>query len=473
VEGATRRAKTTSGFDAAARAASLPSPGLPALSKPFDLLVTGVGGTGVVTIGALISMAAHLEGRGVSVLDFTGFAQKFGPVLSFVRLAANPDALHQVRIDQGAADALIGCDLVVSSSPKASGTYRHGTRAVVNTAEMPTGDVVRFRDADLAGRTRLRAIERVIGTGNMATLDANALAETLLGDTVYANVMMLGFAWQQGLVPVSLQALSRAIELNGVTVERNRQAFAWGRLLCAAPDVVHQVAGDKPDEVETLDQVIARRVAFLTAYQNAAYAARFEALVARVRRAEAARGSETLTDAVARSLFKLMAYKDEYEVARLHMETGFLDELKQQFEGDFTVHYHLAPPLLPAKRDARGRPKKRSFGPWLQTPLSVLARLKVLRGTPFDIFGYTAERRHERALIGWYEAQVDRILGVLDQRPFADLVAIAKAPMDIRGYGPVKEAAIHQVQSHVEGLWERVAVETEVIDQRTPKAVRA
>jgi len=473
VEGAARKAKTISGFDAHARTATLPSPALPALDKPFDLLVTGVGGTGVVTVGALISMAAHLEGRGVSVLDFTGFAQKFGPVLSYLRIAAQPSELHQVRIDQGAADALIGCDLVVSSSPKASGTYRHGTRAVVNTAEMPTGDVVRFRDADLASRTRLRAIERVIGNGNMATVDANALADMLLGDTVYANVMMLGFAWQQGLVPVSFEALARAIELNGVAIERNRQAFAFGRLLSADPDVVHRAAGDKPAEPETLDQIIARRATFLTAYQNAAYAARFEAMVARVRKAEAVIGSETLTDAVARSLFKLMAYKDEYEVARLHMETGFLDELKREFEGDYTVHYHLAPPLLPSKLDARGRPKKRSFGPWIQTPMKVLARLKGLRGTPLDIFGYTAERRTERALIGWYEEQVETILAGLTPEHFGELLAIAKAPMDIRGYGPVKEEAIHKVKTEVERLWERVETETTVTDARRPQAIRA
>jgi indolepyruvate ferredoxin oxidoreductase len=473
VEGATRRAKATSGFDAAARAMSLPSPALPVLDKPFDLLVTGVGGTGVVTIGALISMAAHLEGHGVSVLDFTGFAQKFGPVLSYLRIATNPGALNQVRIDQGAADALIGCDLVVSSSPKASGTYRHGTRAVMNTAEMPTGDVVRFRDADLASRTRLRAIERVIGAGNMAAVNANALAETLLGDTVFANVMMLGFAWQQGLVPVSFEALSRAIELNGVAVERNRQAFAWGRLLSADPDVVHEVANDKPEEPETLDQVIARRVAFLTAYQDALYAGRYEMMVSRVRKAEETLGSEALTDAVARSLFKLMAYKDEYEVARLHMETGFLDTLQQEFDGDFTVKYHLAPPLLASKLDARGRPKKRAFGQWIQTPMRVLARMKIVRGTPFDLFGYTAERRNERALIGWYERQVERILENLDAQRFADLLAIAKAPMDIRGYGPVKEAALHKVQAEVERLWSRVAEQPEVTDTRQREAAHA
>jgi indolepyruvate ferredoxin oxidoreductase len=418
-------------------------------------------------------MAAHLEGHGVSVLDFTGFAQKFGPVLSFVRIAASPAELHQVRIDQGAADALIGCDLVVSSSPKASGTYRAGTRAVMNTAEMPTGDVVRFRDADLAGKARLRSIERVLGAGNLATINANALAEKLLGDTVYANVMMLGFAWQQGLVPVSLEAMSRAIELNGVAVERNRQAFAWGRLLSADPSFVRGATDDTPEEPETLDGVIARRVAFLTAYQNASYAARYAATVARVRDAEAPLGSEALTDAVARSLFKLMSYKDEYEVARLHMETGFLDELQREFEGDFKVNYHLAPPLLPAKNDARGRPRKRSFGPWIQTPMKLLARLKVVRNTPFDIFGYTAERRTEKALIGWYEAQVERILRNLDAPHFTSLLAIAKAPMDIRGYGPVKEAAIHTVQAEVERLWSRLAEQPEVIDMRAREAAHA
>src|SRR5215218_5725527 len=238
VEGAPRRKKGASRIDAAGHAATLPLPAPATLDRPYDLLITGVGGTGVITVGALIGMAAHLERNGVSVLDFTGFAQKFGPVLSYIRLAATPEALHQVRIDQGAADALIGCDLVVSSSPKASGTYRRGTRAAVNTAEMPTGDVVRLRDADLASHVRLRSIERVLGAGNVATIDANAAAEALLGDTVYANVMMLGFAWQQGLVPVSLEALERAIALNGVSVERNRQALAWGRLASADPDFV-------------------------------------------------------------------------------------------------------------------------------------------------------------------------------------------------------------------------------------------
>ncbi|MFH0300383.1 indolepyruvate ferredoxin oxidoreductase family protein [Bradyrhizobium sp. 31Argb] len=452
VEGAKRRAKSASSIDPQARAAMLPLSPLAPLDRPYDLLVTGVGGTGVITVGALISMAAHLERRGVSVLDFTGFAQKFGPVLSYIRIASSPDELHQVRIDQGAADALIGCDVVVSSSAKASGTYRKGMRAAMNSAEMPTGDVVRFRDADLAASARLRAIENVIGCGHLGAIDANALAERLLGDTVYANIIMLGFAWQQGLVPVSLNALLRAIELNGVAVERNKQAFAWGRIASADPNFLPGADNARMIEAETLDQTIARRADFLTAYQDAAYAARYRKMVKRVQDAEASLGTEALTDAVARALFKLMAYKDEYEVARLHMETGFLDELRQQFEGDFSVRYHLAPPFLPASKDARGRPRKRSFGPWIRTPLKILARLKTLRGTPFDVFGYTAERRAERDLIAWYEGQIDAMLGRLDARRMPDILTIARAPMEIRGYGPVKDAAIAKVKVEVARL---------------------
>jgi indolepyruvate ferredoxin oxidoreductase len=456
VEGGKRRARAASDIDAVARAATLGLPATPGLDRPYDLLVTGVGGTGVITVGALIGMAAHLEGHGVSVLDFTGFAQKFGPVLSYLRLAATPDELHQVRIDQGAADALIGCDLVVSSSAKASGTYRNGMRAVLNTAEMPTGDMVRSRDADLASPVRLRAIERVIGGGNLRTIDANALAETLLGDSVYANIIMLGFAWQDGLVPISLPALLRAIELNGVAVECNKQAFAWGRIARAEPDLLPKAARATPT-TETLDEMIARRRAFLVEYQNRAYAARYEAMVARVRRTESSLESGALTEAVARSLFKLMAYKDEYEVARLHIATGFLDELQREFEGDFKVQYHLAPPFIPAKTDARGRPRKRAFGQWIQMPLKVLARLKYLRGTHFDPFGYTAERRAERELIAWYERQIDSILDDVTSERLPDLLAIAKAPMDIRGYGPVKDAAIPKVKAEVARLLERLA----------------
>jgi indolepyruvate ferredoxin oxidoreductase len=449
----TRRKKRGAGIDALARAKMLPEPGRASLDRPFNLLVTGVGGTGVITVGALITMAAHLEGKGASVLDFTGFAQKFGPVLSFIRLSRRPDDIHQVRIDQGAADALIGCDIVVSSSPKASGTYGPGMKAVVNTAEMPTGDIVRHRDASLETTARLRHLERVVGSDNIRSLDANRMADALFGDTVFANVIMLGTAWQQGLVPVSSDALMRAIELNGVAVEQNKQAFASGRLAAADRDFVTSLYGQAGKE-ETLDEMIARRADFLTAYQNADYADRYLRLVRQVRAAEErhAPDSQTLTIAVARSLFKLMAYKDEYEVARLHMETGFQERLRQEFEGDFAIKYHLAPPILSRGKDARGRPLKRQFGQWIQTPFRILARLKFLRGTPLDVFGYTSERRMERGLIDGYEKLVTDLMSCIAPDTIRRLAKIAAAPMDIRGYGPVKMQAVAKVQKETADL---------------------
>ena len=497
VEGATRRKRQVDGSAFIAHATRLPQPTLPSLSRPWDLLVTGVGGTGVITVGAVITMAAHLEGKGASVLDFTGFAQKFGPVLSFLRLADRPEALHQVRIDQGAADALIGCDVVVSSSPKASGTYRRGMRAVVNLAEMPTGDVVRQRDASLAVDRRLAEIRRVTGGQNLSAVDANALAERLLGDTVFANVIMLGFAWQLGLVPVSLAALDRALELNGVALAANRAAFAIGRLAAIDPGALDLEAqpdrtaaddgvdtgsrigneggpdtgtsathpGTRPGKAaETIDALITRRADFLTQYQNPAWADRYRRRIEQVRERETAAltGQQAtrprpgvddsdlpLTAAVARSLFKLMAYKDEYEVARLHVRPEFLDRLRDQFDGDLKLNFHLAPPFLPAGRDARGRPRKRAFGPWILPAFRLLARMRGLRGTALDPFGHTAERKMERGLIDWYEAVVDTLLSRVGQEPIETLVAIAAAPMDIRGYGPVKDAAVASVKARV------------------------
>ncbi|MCZ0738530.1 indolepyruvate ferredoxin oxidoreductase family protein [Phreatobacter sp. AB_2022a] len=457
VEGGRRRARGGSGLDAVAEAARLGEPVPPSLEQPYDLIVTGVGGTGVITVGALIAMAGHLEGRGASVLDFTGFAQKFGPVISYLRLAKTPAELHQVRVDQGAADALIGCDMVVSSAPKASGTYRRGMKAVINTAEMPTGDIVRRRDADLGAALRLAAIDDRLGEGNVARLDANRMAETLMGDGVYANMIMLGFAFQQGLVPLSAAALGRAIDLNGVAVERNHQAFAWGRLASAAPDRIARALGAGAEPAETLDRLVARRVEFLTAYQDAAYAERYRARIAALRTAEARFGSERLTAAAARSLFKLMAYKDEYEVARLHMATGFREALARDFEGDFKIAYHLAPPLLSFGRDARGRPLKRRFGPWIAGPLRLLAGLRRLRGTAFDPFGYLAERRAERDLIGWFETILDGLVEGLDAADLDAAVAIAAAPMDIRGFGPVKDEAMKRVRADVADRLARLA----------------
>ena len=443
IEGGKRRKKSGAGFDIEEMVKALPHPGLPVLTKPFDLLVTGVGGTGVVTVGALVSMAAHLEGKGVSVLDFTGFAQKFGTVLGYVRIAERPEDLHQVRIGEGAADAVIGCDMVVSSAPKASAHYRRGTKMVLNRAEMPTGDLVLNRDADLRIDVREAAIAEVVGAENLRAFDANAVAERLMGDAVFANVMMLGFAWQMGLVPVSEMALHQAIVLNGVAPDKNRAAFAYGRVMAADPK---KLALPEPKPIdEGYDALLARRMAFLTEYQDLGYAARYKATLDRF--ATKTQLTLEMQIAAAKSLFKLMAYKDEYEVARLHLQTGFADQIADQFEGDYKIKYHLAPPLWPTGHDTRGRPRKTTFGPWMGRAFGMLARMKRLRGTWADVFAFGADRKMEVALIGWFEDVLNVV--ATSQLADAEKLAVLSAPMEIRGYGPVKEKAVQKVRAEV------------------------
>ena len=444
VEGGSRRKRSGAGLDVAGLAAQLPMPVLPKLDQPFNLLVTGVGGTGVVTVGALITMAAHLEGLGSSVLDFTGFAQKFGTVLGYVRIAQRPEEVHQVRIDQAAADAVIGCDMVVSSAPKASAHYRRGTRIVLNRAEMPTGDLVLNRDADLRIDDREAVIAQAVGVENLSAFDANRMAEVLMGDAVFANVMMLGFAWQKGLVPVSLTALEQAIELNGVVPDKNRAAFGFGRVMAGNPEAIeaHFAPAPKPDE--TAEALIARRMEFLTGYQNAAYAQRYKSQLDALA-SKLPEGSDELMRAAAKSLFKLMAYKDEYEVARLHRQSGFEERIADSFEGDYKVHYHLAPPAWPTGKDGRGRPNKRKFGPWMGRAFDVLAAMKPLRGTWADPFAYGADRKLEVALIDWFED----VMAKAPALPHDAALEVLSAPMEIRGYGPVKEAAAEKVQAEV------------------------
>jgi len=449
VEGATRRKRAAADLDFLGLEGTLPAPDLPALDAPFDLLVTGVGGTGVVTVGALITMAAHLEGKGSSVLDFTGFAQKFGTVLSYIRLGSAPEAINQVRIGPGAADAVIGCDIVVSSAPKASAHYRKGTKFVLNRAEMPTGDLVLHRDAQLKLDAREQVIAGVIGAQNLSALDANAAAEKLLGDSVFANVMMLGFAWQKGLVPVSAAALGQAILLNGVQVETNRAAFAIGRIMADAPEQLEAAYREEEAPEETLDQMIDRRADFLTGYQDAAYAERYRTKLADFR-TKCPGASDDLLRATARSLFKLMAYKDEYEVARLMVDPRFDTELNQHFEGDFKINYHLAPPLLSRRKDARGRPQKRKFGPWMGAGFRLLARMKGLRNTPLNPFGHHEEARLHRDLLAWYEGALDRLATRYTPECKEDFTATLSAPMDIRGYGPLRMEAAQKVRAEVD-----------------------
>ena len=425
----------------------LPAPAVPSLDECYDLLVTGVGGTGVVTVGQLITMAAHLEGKGSSVLDFMGFSQKFGTVVSFIRIANEPADINQVRIEQASADALIGCDIVVSSSRRASSRLRKDkTQALLNTAEMPTADFVRFRDANLRCDDRVEALRDLLGTDNVATLDANAIAEQLLGNTIYANVLLLGCAWQRGLVPVSLQALLRAIELNAVDVENNKKAFSWGRVAAAHPDRVMALLQNDSVNEESIDDLITRRADFLADYQNRALADRYTALVQRVRNTT---GDSNLTAAVARSYFKLLSYKDEYEVARLHTQAGFLESVRHQFGSEAKVRFHLAPPLISRQKDARGRPRKKEFGGWIVPLLRILARLRGLRGTSFDLFGMTAERRMERALISEFESRIEAGLAQLSAENVEQLLSDVAAYVDIRGYGPVKEQSVKDVHTRL------------------------
>jgi len=396
-------------------------------------------------------MAAHLEGKGASVLDFMGFAQKFGPVLSYIRIAATPADINQVRIEPARADALIGCDLVVSSSPKASITYRRGhTRAVLNTAEMATGDFVKHRDANLKADARTAAIRDA--TGELLPVDANDLANRLMGDTIYANVLLLGSAFQAGLVPVSEKALLRALELNGVKIEENRAAFAWGRIAAADSQRIDALLGQRGDpRDEPLDAMIERRAAFLEDYQDAQLRERYETLVSRVRAAEArVGGGDSLATTVAQAYFRLLSYKDEYEVARLHAETGFIENLRREYGAGAKLRFHLAPPVLNGRKDARGRPVKRDFGSWMLPVFRVLARMRTLRGGRFDIFGYTQERRMERALIGEFESAVDVLLDRLDACGLDQAVRILGLYLDIRGYGPVKAEAASRIRRQVE-----------------------
>ena len=454
-DGAGKQAVSTFDAEFERLSAALPAAELPDIRRCYDLLVTGVGGTGVITVSALITMAAHLERKGATELDFMGFAQKFGPVLSYLRIAAEPGHINQVRIEKARADALIGCDLVVSSSPKASITYQQDhTRALVNTAEMPTGDFVRRRNANLRVDERVAAIGKAVGEDNLQTLDANALAQHVMGDTIYANVLMVGAAWQKSLVPVSLDALLRAIELNGIDVEKNKRAFTWGRIAAHdMPSIEKLLAGEFANVVETLDAMIERRRAFLVGYQDEALAERYTSLVAKVREAEAAvsRG-DALTTATARAWFRMLSYKDEYEVARLHTDRAFHDKLRKEFGDKAKLRFHLAPPLLSGERDARGRPLKREFGAWMLPVFHVLARLRRLRGTVFDVFGYTAERRMERQLIAEFEATVETVLERLDATKVDDAVDVIEAWLEIRGFGPVKEASVGETRKSVAGL---------------------
>ncbi len=453
--------------------AGLPLPAARPLGEPYGILITGIGGTGVITLGALLGMAAHLEGKGCTVLDFTGLAQKNGAVMSHIRLAQKPDDLAAVRIAAGGADLLLGCDMVVAAGASALSRVEHGvTRAVVNSYVQPTAGFVIDPDVDFESAAMRRALRTTVSEDGVDFVDATNLATALVGDAIATNLFVLGYALQKGLVPLTLASIERAIELNGAAVEASKRALAWGRL--AAHDLARCLAAARPvmrsDEASApplLAEFVARRTSDLTAYQNAAYAQQYRDLVAEVDAAEtrSAKGRQGLTEAVARSLFKLMAYKDEYEVARLYTDGSFIDKLERQFEGDFTLQFHLAPPTL-ARRDPDSRQlRKRAFGPWMFKAFGLLARLKGLRGTPLDIFGYSEERRTERDLIVQYEALVRRLIATLTPDNHALAVELAQLPQQIRGFGHVKMRNLARIKAQEAALLEKY--------ERPPMAIAA
>ncbi len=414
--------------------------------KPYSIVVTGVGGTGVVTVGAILGMAAHLEGRGCGTMDMAGLAQKGGAVYSHVKIAERAQDIHAIRIAAGEADLVLGCDLVATGAKKVLATIRPGeTAVIVNAAALFPGEFARDPFYDLPAARLKKAIGTATGE-TVTYFDATAAATTLLGTSLAGNMFALGFAWQRGFVPLAEESIHRAITLNGEAVAMNLQAFAWGRHAAADPaEVARLVAAAQPAArrrapAATAAEQLARREAFLTAYQDAAYAGRYRALVDRAASAETtyAPGCSGLAAAVARGYFKLLAVKDEYEVARLYSDGSFASQLADTVEGDLKVTFHMAPPLLD-RRDKAGRPVKTAFGPWLRQILPALAAAKRLRGTPFDLFGYTAERRMERRLIREYEALVPQLLAGLTPENHATAMALAALPETIRGFGPVKE----------------------------------
>jgi len=428
-----------------------PEPTLPLAERAWGIVVGGVGGTGVITIGSLLGMAAHLEGKGVVTQDAGGLAQKGGATWSHIQIAHRPEALFTTKVDTAQADLVIACDSIVGASKATLAVMQQGrTFVALNTHGTPTAGFVKNPDWKFPGGNCEAAVRASVGEALVGAFDAETVATQLLGDSIYTNPLMLGYAWQQGRVPLSHAALMRAIELNGVQIDNNKAAFEWGRR-CAHDLAAVQALFQAQQVIEfvrkpALDEMVKTRVHFLTGYQDAAYAAAYQAFVDRVRAAETPLGGGTaLTEAVARYLFKLMANKDEYEVARLHTDAAFTAKIAGMFEGDYKLVHHLAPPGL-AKTDDKGLPKKAPYGPWVRSAFGWLAKMKGLRGGPLDVFGRSAERRMERALIVEYRACIEELLKTLNAGNRALAAEIARMPEEIRGYGHVKERHLKLVR---------------------------
>ncbi len=440
-----RGAKVRKGSAASGGIDDLPEPALPPIETDYSIVLAGIGGTGIVTVGALLGMAARIDNRGCALLDMTGLAQKGGSVISHVRILPDSRQAAASRVGVGGADLILGADILVTRNATLDTVWRGHTRAIVNTEEVFPGDFARNPDFRFPSASLRAAIERALGPENVTFIDATRIATARFGDSITTNLFLLGFAHQRGLIPLTVRAIESAIGLNGVAVHENTEAFRYGRL-AALDEAIRAPAPAKVDPATMpLEELIDRRAAFLRGYQNADYAGAYRRMVEDVRRVEAARvgaPAEPLTRAVAINLAKLMAYKDEYEIARLYSDGSFHRSIDAQFSGDFRINLHLAPPILSHPDPTTGRPRKREFGPWMLSALSVLAKLKGLRGTALDPFSHTAERRAERRLIDDYRADLRAIMAELRPANHGIAVRIAAVPEMIRGFGPVKAAAI-------------------------------
>ncbi|MEZ5839837.1 MAG: indolepyruvate ferredoxin oxidoreductase family protein [Hyphomicrobiales bacterium] len=440
-----------------AAAPALPEPVLPDLQQPWTIVVTGIGGTGVVTIGQVLAMAAYVDGKGAALIDMAGLAQKGGAVTSHLRIAARPEDIAAIRVAPEGADVVIGCDLVVTGGKKTLGTIGNGrTVVLVNDHETPTADFTRNADVTLPSRRLKKALTERAGEANIRFFDSLELADGLLGDVLAANMIMLGAAWQLGRIPISEAAILKAIELNGAAIAMNKAAFHWGRRFIVDPAMVRD-ALPKSTVVRPaadLAGLVEERAKFLADYQNGAYGERYRARVAAIAAAENAAmpGSTALAEATARALFRMMAVKDEYEVGRLYSNGAFEKRLKGTFESWTRVDYHLSPPFIAAFDENAGRPKKYRFGPWVKSAFGLLAGLKFLRGTPFDVFGYNPERRMERRLLAAFEARLDRIAGGLTAGNLEAAVALVEAHRKVRGFGPVKDASVARFEAALPAL---------------------
>ena len=438
---------------------------MPNLDRPWNTLITGIGGTGVLTISSLLTMAAHIEGKGCSTLNQTGLAQKFGSVISHARISKQQTDINAVRIAAGDADLMLGCDLVVAASDEAlAKLHQERSHVICNNYQSPTAAFVNNPDQQFPHSEMQQALEQQAGLEKVTFLNITDIALKLCGDAIASNLFLLGYAYQKGLIPVSATSIEQAIVINNVSVEFNQRAFLWGRRTAFAQKTVESIVfGDKANAlaspvVKKLDDIIHWRSNYLTAYQNADYAEKYRALVEKVRAVEkshlpnADHQNLELTEAVARYYFKLLAYKDEYDIARLLSNDDFYQQIKQQFSGKVKINFHLAPPLL-AKRDKRtGHLLKQSFPQFSLIIFRFLAQLKGLRGTAFDIFGYTVERKAERQLIVDYEHTIEQLVGQLNSENYAIAIAIASIPKSIRGFGHVKERNINSAKDQQSSL---------------------